>query len=837
MAAEKQALQALGGHEEPPRLTPESIARAEALAADLKNKQTERDETKARLRYATEPPKENDLTRHRLAVQALQDWLGAERTRASNKPANLIAAAAGAIAGIAAGFAHAWIALAAAVIAVLASLWCLLPGKNTAGADARRNFARQNLDGPAEWSRSAVGKTLENLQQAFDGLRVQQRQALEYGNDRARLLQQQKELEEKEEQKQRLAETIGFDPGLSAQGVDHFVRRVDDYQRAAQQRQALDDTIERMEAEITASLDSIRRFLSRWHVNIEADYDALNAAVNELAGRTCRAEEAAATMASLDTGLARLRGDSGKHTKQIAGLYREAGLAPGERTALETGVEKLEAWKNQREHLRDNEVRASQHRQALADQPEWLHLAENGERDTLEREREKARAEAGELESLRDQRAQLQADIKSSGDNRQLEMAGAAVDTARAALEERLDEQLFAEAGGFLLDQVESEHRSEHRPEVLREAGERFQRFTHHAWDVDLIDGRFKARDLRQNTLRELTELSSGTRMQLLLAVRLAWTRRLEQTLEPLPLFLDEALTTADEDRFAAVAQSLESLAREEGRQVFYLSARRHELGLWEKVTGHQPHHIDLAAIRDRQAAANPTSFDVAPEQPMPSPEGKQPAQYAVELAVPPSDPRQPATELHLFYLLRDDLPLLHRLMQHWHINTVGQLQALLRSGAAGKAIPDSGAREKLAWRCSAADAWMDAWRIGRGKPVDRIALEASGAVSDKFIGKVTTLAEENNGDAAAILEALENKAAPGFRANKIEELNDFFQHNGHIVPSQPLDRDERARQTLFSAAGKAPPDEIRQLTLWLEAAAGHEAPVEAAVEQKTLSG
>ena len=101
--------------------------------------------------------------------------------------------------------------------------------------------------------------------------------------------------------------------------------------------------------------------------------------------------------------------------------------------------------------------------------------------------------------------------------------------------------------------------------------------------------------------------------MQLLLALRLAWAEAQEQGAGPLPLFLDEALTTSDEDRFAVVARSLERIAGagNDRRQFFYLSARRHEPALWREATGTDPAVVDLAVVRFRSAALSPKQYHV----------------------------------------------------------------------------------------------------------------------------------------------------------------------------------------------------------------------------------
>lgn len=816
LAEESRARGSLGGYDEPPQLEPDAITRAETLADELKQLQLQHAETEARLQNMAKAPEESVLTSYRLAIQALLDWLASARGKRKSTGIPWVGIV-GVVAAIAAGLAHAWIALGAAVVIVAVSAWRFLQKEVDGTAQARRAFEKQQLDGPAEWDRTSVEMALQDLQQRYDEFRLAQRQALTASDHQERLEKLQRKLDEKEEQKGKLAEEIGFDPSLTALGVDHFVRQVQDYERAAQARRALDETITRLEQEINDSRESVREFLEKWGITVGVNQAELDTTLTDLTERTRRAEEAVAKRDRMDTEVSRLFQDIKEREQRIASLYREAGLTPGDRRSLEDGFERLESWKRQRQRLQENSVRESERRKALDGRPRLIEKAENGERETLERERENAEAEAAGLEDLHNERAQINVDVRTAGGSRQLEKAGVEVDRAKAALEDRMSEQLFAEAGQFLLDEIEREHRAEHEPEVLRDARERFQRFTHYAWDVELDGDRLRARDRKQNRMRELAELSSGTRMQLLLAVRLAWTRHLEQTLEPLPLFLDEALTTADETRFKAVTRSLETLAREEGRQIFYLSARRQEVALWERVTGRSPHHIELASVRRIREEVKPESYDLPEEPQIPEPGEKSAQEYAAELGVPPLAPMHPVATVHLFHLLRDDLLLLHRLLRDWNVTTLGQLEALLESPSAIMAIPDEKQRQTLRGRCRIADAWARSWRRGRGRPVDRIALEESGAVSENFIEEVTELAKDNDGEAQPIIDAMESRTVSGFRTRKIEELQEYLQQNGYMNLEDQLDAAGRERQTLLVAGQYAQPEEIRLVFRWLE--------------------
>ena len=429
--------------------------------------------------------------------------------------------------------------------------------------------------------------------------------------------------------------------------------------------------------------------------------------------------------------------------------------------------------------------------------------------------------------------------LEDAGASFELERAAAAESRAEEMLADKREDALLSVATETLLEDVEQAFVAEHEPAVLRRARDIFAQVTARAFELGLRpDGTFVARDVRQGVTRGLGELSSGTRAQLLLALRLAWTEAQEEGGEALPLFLDEALTTSDEDRFAVMARSLERIARAEGRprQVFYLSARRHESALWQGATGAEPATIDLAALRFRRPAAAPEDYRVEEAPSLPAPEGHPPEDYARLLEVPRLDPRRPEGSVHLFYLLRDDLPLLHSLMDTWRITSLGQLEALLASDAAPAAFAGEELRDRLRGRCRALRTWVDLWRQGRGRPVDRGVLEQCGAVSAVFIDRAAELAQRLEGDGEAFLQALRDGELGHFRLSKMEELERELIDEGGIDLRARVDGEERRRLTLQRTASQSPVDagDINRVVGWLESAAGGAEPLPPAESNRT---
>ena len=256
---------------------------------------------------------------------------------------------------------------------------------------------------------------------------------------------------------------------------------------------------------------------------------------------------------------------------------------------------------------------------------------------------------------------------------------------------------------------------------------------------------------------------------------------------------------------------------------MFYLSARRHEGALWKGATGTEPATIDLAAIRFPRQASAPEAYRVEAAPSLPAPGDRSAEDYASFLGVPPLDPSRPEGDIHLFHLLRDDLPLLHALMDTWRILSLGQLEALLASDAAPAALEGEDLRRRLRRRCHALRVWIESWRRGRGRPVDRGVLEQSGAVTPVFIDRAADLAARLQGGGEALVRALRAGELEHFRASKAGELEQWLNDEGYVDPRSRLDGDERRRLTLQRVAPESPAsaDDVNRVLSWLEATAG----------------
>jgi DNA repair exonuclease SbcCD ATPase subunit len=417
-------------------------------------------------------------------------------------------------------------------------------------------------------------------------------------------------------------------------------------------------------------------------------------------------------------------------------------------------------------------------------------------RDAAEMRLAEAQRRAEGADALAREIGTIEERVRAAGESGELEERRAAVERTREAMLERRSEVASAQAGDWLLAGVEAEYEQVSRPKVLQCAAEWFAAFTRNR--LELVSpgagttGGLRARETTSGAERALHELSDGTRTQLLLAARLAFATAEERGARP-PILLDEALTATDPERFRAVVQALLALV-EAGRQVFYLTCSPADVASFEQVAREAdaplPRVFDLDVLgggEGLRAAASPAA--ARGRSPRSVSEGCAADDYAASPGVPAPDPFAPIGELHLHHLLRDDPRLLDLLLGRAEVERIGHWRAL-RAGGGAEKLFSLAVCEHVDALVSIAEAFLEAWRIGRARPLSPAVLAASGCVSDKFLDRLSELARDLGGDAEALLNALEagaDERTKRFRSAAREGLREVLSRSGHLVARPPL--------------------------------------------------
>lgn len=829
-----------------PAIDVQSVAKAEMLAENRRNFEREIARLDDELKGLPEAPNDDELEKVAEGASTLAAWLAADGSGWQHIAAGLTVALFGALAALlTAGWrlarstiaegallldAISALGILAALTTVIGILWAGGQSRARGRSAARRRFEALGLPPPDEWRRESIVAHRSTLQAQHSRLSAARLAAAKAADLEAQRQAARGQLADIERRMREFVESYGFDPSLVGQGTALAVSSLKEYRRLSAACQDINRQGEEAKEKVEKNLGGLRRHLSEFGVQLDLSGFAaeellgpLTAAATALLDRCERADEKQRNRDHVAGEIERAKQASEETESAIAHVYDDLGIERGARAALNNALEKRPDWRDLQESLRTDEVLVQELRESLRDQPALLDLVDAKNRSELGERASAAAEKADQRDALIREHSQLEQSLQSAGSDEKLASAFSRIQAAEDALTDCRAKAVAAAAGAFLLDEVEREHRTVSEPAVLSLAREQFKAFTHYAWDLDLqvsekASSELIALDLNQRReRRSLSELSSGTRMQLLLAVRLAWIQLNERGRESLPLFLDEALTTTDEGRFRTIAASLEQLAAS-GRQIFYLTARHHEAALWQQLTGNPPHHIELDAVRNIPPEEGVAPFAIPEQRRIPEPSSTDAAAYSITLGVAPFTPQQGLGGMHPFHILRDELEQLHRLLDQWRVDSISSLESLLQHPNGSAAIPDSEMRARIATRIRAASEWIDAWTIGRGQVVDRTVLEASGAVSDNFIDRVSEVAERNHGIGRALLSDLRAGAVERFRRNRIGALEDWLLENSYIDDDIPLSLEEIG-QRVRMRCGSEDIVEVNNVLSWLASA------------------
>jgi exonuclease SbcC len=691
-----------------------------------------------------------------------------------------------------------WAAVGTAVL--LAILHGVLDRR--AGSDRRRRrqaartlLASTDVAEPDAWTRDEVSRQLRGLV-AEEAAAVQ-----------ARLRDQLRQALHSE--RDLVATRLDDDDPDAELDQALVLQRVAAWHAARQARAAAARRRDDLAARLADQVDRIRNQLAPWWTGDAADPASLGHAVADLERRRDRhrhAEARRVTSARLQTG-ARARHDAAQ--EQLDALLTRLDL--GEDDAAPQIADLLgrrAAYLKAREAMDRATVERERCRRACDELPPAVREVAREALAWTEADRDEAIADttlrADRADELLREITTIRTRLDQARGDRQLAAARTAEESLVRQLEQIRDTVRGQALATLLLDGVVARHELATEPPLLQRTQELFARFTDGRYGLTVVDADqdagFRAQDTASGRGLALTELSDGTRAQLLLAARLAAIPEQERGLRP-PLFLDESLTASDAVRFRAVGKAVLDLIEQEGRQVFYLTCDPADVDAWQSLLAERQAAAapvtDLATVRGLAAAAAPERLRPAVTAAIPEPTGSA-AAFGAAVGVSPLDVTANLGAVHLFHLLRDDLPLLAALLRR-RVERVGQLRALADDLRADGTI-DEKAWSELEARGVAMTAFLDAVAVGRGRPIPAGAILQRSGIETSKLSEIEDLARRLDGDPDRLVSALEAGEVKRLQQAKKDELTDWLTAQGYLDRRSVLARDEVRHRTIRAA-------------------------------------
>ena len=770
---------------------------------------------------------QRDLEKSRSAADALRSWLRApEPETLSDKMRTrrpwIFFALAIAIAGVGlAVFVDPMFALlTAAGAGVAVTVFMLRNSRASAGARAiaQDAFATLGIEEPDAWDLSSVESRLRGLEGEIATLDSRMQRARDRDVERQTLESELIGLAEAEAalgaRRQKLTDSLKLDAIPPDVELVDFARALDQLRSARIGNEYATGKVDGLEASQINLLSDLVTVLERHSEPQPEDSKSAGAYLNSLADRNARLLQTISDEQRATDQLEQVSIDRDTALNSIKQIYAEVSLNDGDLPGLTALLSSLPHYLELKSAAMRLEAQIALDRDALAKAGESSLAECDG--PTLERLQGDLSQAAEKAASLRDEIAEINAQVNEAKRGSNVQDLIASREDARTKLLDRRDEALFAKAGKFLIDAVEAEYEQTQMPRVFERARSHFSAFTHHNYELRLgreaKAPRLFAVELRSGEGRALDELSDGTRAQLLLAARIAFAEEVEQG-KMLPLFLDEALDQSDPARFEAIVRSLGRVANDQDRQIFYLTCDPLDIDRIRHALAEENCEIaaaiDLGLIRTKAASVSgPLALHVTPRPMVPEPNGLSAEEYGVALGVPQLAPALGYEQQHFFYVLSDDLNLVQNFLVNG-IERVGQWKTVSGTALADKLGSDSISSQEIAFRADLLQVFCELLKQGRGRPVDREALKHSGALSDRYLDDVVAIADELDGNPEKLLATLGASKDPrlkGFRKSSFDSVEKYFRDNGYLDEQPVLSESElRLRALATPAANNLP--------------------------------
>lgn len=682
---------------------------------------------------------------------------------------------------------------------------------------ARERFLATDVEPPLGWSREEVETRLDRLEQELESATLRQVQHNHAGELRERLNEERNRLEEARSKLASAAESLGLKVEVRLEtSFLLWMRQLQDWQQADRAVTQHQQELEHDRSEHAASRKLAAELLKRHGFDEVENLSSrkLSSLLHQLAPRMRTNAELYNEIQAHRNRVGELEADIEMLQQRYDQVFDQAGISSRDRDTLVQRIEQHEEWRQLEQKRRDCSLEVARLEQKLDAEKGLLQQARDQQREALARRREELAERAERRDELNRHIATIHTRHEDLVRRRELQSLTGEFEQQREALAEEFDQHMLAAAGQTLVEDVRIAHQADNEPAALRRAAHWFERFTHHRYRLHFRSERFEAFDTRAEQPRSLAELSTATRTQLLLAVRLAWIEQAERNREPLPVFMDEVLTTSDPDRYRLVVESVQEIAAG-GRQMFYLTAQSDEATAWAAWVGEgpQPHTVDMAEVRRGQIEPLRLTMPAGErrKREVPDPGKLSPEKWAGKAGIGPIQPWLGTGMIEVFHLLHDDLGLAARLMR-LELSRVGELSGFLDSDEDSDLL-DPGERKTLERRCNAAALILDDWRARHHRPVDAGALTAFGQITDTFMPRVLDLLQEVDGHPKALIEGLREGRVSRFRSDTTDALEQWLDDKRYLA-SRPEDTAITAAE-LSSRTGLSP-EEAAELRDWI---------------------
>ncbi len=668
-----------------------------------------------------------------------------------------------------------------------------------------QDFTKTGLTPPVNWDTENVSGKVDELVEELETLKWQEKTKQRLKDCNEDLLQLQNRLDQINNTRNEWVKKLKAVPGFPAENSKDFsslywfIIHVNDWQNAHTELEALEGQNIQLHTNYDDELDKVNKSFTKFKTKEAKDVIEAKTIYSKLKEEEITRRTEIQKIKQKEEFIEDKDKQKTKSSDKLKKIYEKLNIENEDKEKVRVLLEQLTEYNQIGNDLYAVTSKLSEKENLLKIHSLYKEYEQIIEGLSIDQAQEKVIETAdiaGELEQINEKITSIETLIQNAQKGRELEDVLTEKEEALNNLEQLYENNLISLTGSIIIDQLKKVTREQNRPKVFKRANELLNRITNGRYELRLEEKEepaFKAYDTVLKLGQDLTEISTATRVQLLLSIRLAFVEIQEPSIR-LPLLADELLANSDDERAKAIIESLIEISRE-GRQVFYFTAQDDEVKKWNAFLKEQS-DLKSAIFQLKRSKKTPDYMDYQTDmgpfklvQQVPSPEGKSYGEYRKEIQVEPYDILvNDCNQLHLWYLLNDIELLyncLNRGIRYW-----GQLESFLKNNGKIKKL-DEGTIQDISNRIRLLERFQELYRKGRPKPIDREVLEYSGAISGNYIDAVGDKLMELNGNPKKLITELRNGEISGFRHNKIDELEQYLLSKEYLDYQEPVEKED----------------------------------------------
>lgn len=678
---------------------------------------------------------------------------------------------------------------------VIVILWRLVPKNKKYMKKEEEQFLSLDINvNMGEWHQRGIRKVCEDLMEKSSCYILELERNKRYNDFLLKIEKLSVEEKDLSDKKEELVERMGLNFPERDYSSILLARNILAWQESCSDLDGLRSKISVLKEDKSNLINSINYILSKYHTHSVTDSEQLSAFVAELEEYLKQYEIACQVLHTSSKISQDLKDDIINLDRKWISLFECLGLQRSDEKGLSLLLDQFEDFTEIKREYKRLEILTLDKEYDLQGKRNYINLP----LDDLYKIKDECKILISELGDAYKLKGSIEERIDRAKNMTEIESTLSLKDQYESKIRESRSVE-YARAVGFsLIDRLQSHYQDIDRPNVFKKASLLFKQFTKGRYDLKVDDKNeeFYAFDCVEQLYKTVYELSSGNRVQLLIAVRLAFIEYHEGSGKKgvkLPLVIDEALANSDEMRAEELIQAAINIAKS-GRQVVYLTARYDEVLQWkyllDKESGIEHSIIEIDKKRRVKSLKVSSLFEgarVRCDYPEPK-EGESVLEYVRRIGIESIDPFSQLEEVHLAYII--DCPNLLYSFLNVGVTRYGQLQNYLDMGESWL-VKDHFVKERILANASFLKTYLKSYSIGRPKRLDPDILNK--VVGNTFYKDIVGISESLGWDPFSLVDSLERRleTLPRFGKGQIEKLREKLTDEGYLDGQDPISSDQ----------------------------------------------